>query len=377
MRDEFEQWLINKKFATSTIANYSSAIISISEHYTEQTKERIDIYKIDDINKIYKLIEIYGTNGKYDKFGKKRSGANIAALKAYAEFIIQRNRDPVSTPDKEDKLEVISKAFRLILPILARYIGKILIKKDENNWWRKFVLGKLRDENTLRKLPKKGSDDDYIESLDILACLNIIECNWVEVFRDIMDDRQRTWAHVLRDIRNYFEGHYTIKTLTTSSVEDISLELAIMIRFIRPIDTYVADRISEMKKALENKSKDEDSYINNKKPETTNSRDYSLYIFNEEILNKRQLVLAVINKYISDNPNNTLETLQNIFNKNIVDSYDNAQKNTDGKRHFFGDAINLNNGQRIVVSNQWGKDNIPQFIQKANELGYNITKKED
>ena len=277
----------------------------------------------------------------------------------------------------DDKLEVINKAFKLILPVLARYIGKILIEKDRNNWWRKNVLNKLKDENTIRKLPKEGSDDDCIESLDVPACLNIIECNWLDVFRDKMDDRQRTWAHALRDIRNYYEAHYTIKTLTTTSVEDISLELAIMIRFIRHIDTYVADHISEMKRIFENEFRDENSSIINYKPKISTSRDYSLYIFNEEILNKRQLVLAVINKYIRDNPNNTLETLQNIFNKNIVDSYDNAQKNTDGKRHFFDDAINLNNGQRIVVCNQWGKDNIPQFIKKANELGYKIIKKED
>jgi len=194
-----------------------------------------------------------------------------------------------------------------------------------------------------------------------------------------MDDRQRTWAHVLRDIRNYFEGHYTIKTLTTTSVEDISLELAIMVRFMRPIDTYVADRIFEMRKAFENKFKDDNIIIENQ-PKTSKSRDYSLYIFNDEIYNKRQLVLAVINKYIRDNPNITLEELQNIFVKNIngqynvVDSFDNAKKKYP-ERYFFDDAINLD--QEIVVCNQWGKDNIPQFIQKANELGYDIIKKED
>jgi len=162
---------------------------------------------------------------------------------------------PNLTPP-EDKLEVINRAFRLILPVLSKYIGKILKEKD-NNWWRKYVLGKLKDENTKRKLPKEGSDNEFIESLDIPACINIIECNWADVFKDKMDDRQRTWAHALYDIRNYYEAHYNTKTLTTSSVEDISLELAIMIRFMRPIDSDVAGQISEMRKAFENKFKNE------------------------------------------------------------------------------------------------------------------------
>jgi len=154
---------------------------------------------------------------------------------------------------KEDKISVINDALTLILDVLPKYICEILIEKDRNNWWRKYVLGQLRNENTIRNLPKEGSDDECIDSLDIPACLNIIERNWNDVFRDKMDDRQRTWSHVLYDIRNYYQSHLTKKILTTSSVEDISLDLAIMVRFMRPIDHDVADKISEKRKALENK----------------------------------------------------------------------------------------------------------------------------
>jgi hypothetical protein len=155
-----------------------------------------------------------------------------------------------------DKLGVINEAFRLILPVLAKYICEILIGEYKNNWWSK-VLEMLKDENTKRKLPKECSNnnDECIERLDIPACLNIIESGWYEVFKNKMDDRQRTWAHALRDIRNYYEAHYTSKTIKTSSVEDISLELAIMIRFMQPIDTNVAEQISEIKRDFENKYK--------------------------------------------------------------------------------------------------------------------------
>jgi hypothetical protein len=108
------------------------------------------------------------------------------------------------------------------------------------------------------------------------------------------------------------------------------------------------------------------------------SKDLTKYIFNGEIFSKRRLVLAVINSYVKNNPSVTLEKLQNIFDREIqgtfyvVDSFINARKTTDGKRHFFEDAINLNNGQKIVVCSQWTKEMIDKFIVKANELRYDI-----
>jgi hypothetical protein len=77
-----------------------------------------------------------------------------------------------------------------------------------------------------------------------------------------MDDRQRTWAHALYDIRNYYTAHITTKTLKTSTVDDISIELAIMVRFMHPIDSDVADRISKMRDELKDTKdvvKDEDN----------------------------------------------------------------------------------------------------------------------
>jgi hypothetical protein len=389
MREEFIKWMTEKdtkKKKTTVAKQYCNYIDYISKHYSSQNEETIDLYKINDIKFVNILVEKYETGGEYEETGKEKNGGVRAAIKAYARFLYQRNNSNSDLPyesqqiDKEDKLEIINRAFKLILPVLSKYICNILIEKDENNWWRKFILEKLKDENTIRKLKKEISDDDRIENLDILACLNIIEYNWYDIFRDKMDDRQRTWVHVLRDIRNYHAAHYTTKTITTINADDISLELAIMLRFMRPIDIYVADRISEMKKAYENKFKSDNSSIIGYKPKTSKSRDYSLYIFNDEIFNKRQLVLAVIKNYIRDKPNVTLNELQNYFEKkingqyNVVDSYYIAKKKYP-ERYFFDDKIILD--QDIAVCNQWGKDNITKFINKAKELGYNIIKKED
>jgi len=204
-------------------------------------KENIFILKPIDVDKL-KTCEL-----KLDEIVLLEDSDNSILIK---DTTFPKKNDVSQQSIKEDKLSVINEALILILPVLSKYIGKVLIEKDRNNWWRKYVLSKLKNEITIRKLPKEGSDDECIDSLDIPACLNIIECNWIEVFRDKMDDRQRTWSHALYDIRNYYQSHLTTKILTTSSVEDISLELAIMVRFMRPIDLGVADKISEMRKHL-------------------------------------------------------------------------------------------------------------------------------
>jgi len=99
------------------------------------------------------------------------------------------------------------------------------------------------------------------------------------------------------------------------------------------------------------------------------------YEFKGEIFNKRKLVLAVIKSYVRDKPNITLKDLQNTFDKkiqgvlNVVDLYANKKGSI---RYFSEYAIDLDNGQKIVVCNQWGIGNINKFIDKAKELGYKI-----
>ena len=95
---------------------------------------------------------------------------------------------------------------------------------------------------------------------------------------------------------------------------------------------------------------------------------------------KSRLVLAVINDYIRNHENCTLESLKTIFPKRlqgslgVVDTFENANeiyRSTKHKRHFIHecDRIVLNNGQQIVVCTQWGIGNINQFINKAREIG--------
>jgi hypothetical protein len=153
-----------------------------------------------------------------------------------------------------DKLLIITKAFMIILPELANYIGKILLDNNESNWWQVFVK-KIKD-NTIMNLPENGSYEECVESLDILCCLKIIINNWHEIFNKKLGKRHLTWAHELIDIRNE-ESHFTMKKLKSITNGDIDRALDTIERFIRPINHDVTDQISKMRKGFGNQYKNE------------------------------------------------------------------------------------------------------------------------
>jgi len=113
-------------------------------------------------------------------------------------------------------------------------------------------------------------------------------------------------------------------------------------------------------------------------------KDTTQYIFNGKTYGKGRLVLAVVEEYIKNHNNITLEELHKLFPKEIqgsffvVDSLENAKKIVEEsrnhrKRHFINDPIKLSNGEKIVVTTEWGKSNIDKFIDKARKLGYAIS----
>ncbi len=87
-QQNFKEWLIkidNKK--ESTADNYSKAINNISKHYSKETKQEIDIYKIEDLNKLISIREKYGLNGEYFEFGNNSNGTNRASINCFYKFI--------------------------------------------------------------------------------------------------------------------------------------------------------------------------------------------------------------------------------------------------------------------------------------------------
>jgi hypothetical protein len=120
-----------------------------------------------------------------------------------------------------------------------------------------------------------------------------------------------------------------------------------------------------------------DIYFSQKK-----GKDYTKYNYNNNSYGKSRLVLAVVKDFVDKHGNDTMDQLMTVFPKNIQGSYGviadyaiakEIYDRTGINRHFVDNIITLNNGKRIVVCNEWGKDNIKDFIIKAKELGYNIS----
>lgn len=112
------------------------------------------------------------------------------------------------------------------------------------------------------------------------------------------------------------------------------------------------------------------------------SRDYTQYVFNGQIFNKRKLVLAVIHDWVKSKSPQDLSELTRAFPESMVGgglfSLENSAKETYERqkisRHFIGqdEALQFSDGSRYAISNQWGKNSIEKFIENAKRIGYKV-----
>lgn len=115
------------------------------------------------------------------------------------------------------------------------------------------------------------------------------------------------------------------------------------------------------------------------------NKDFSKYKFDGNEFGKGRLVLAVIQKYCKDNPVYDIDTLQQIFPRelqgvhNVVLGVLEIENKPYLKGRYFikeNEIITLNNGFKLAVCTGWGVDNIDNFISCAKSLGYVIEKLE-
>lgn len=135
-------------------------------------------------------------------------------------------------------------------------------------------------------------------------------------------------------------------------------------------------------------------HISNSTPNTSpktsypkKGKDYTKYIFKGQKFGKGRLVLAVVTDYVRTNPSISLSELKKIFPDKI--QYDRFMNQKYGviqtealvieknwAKHFF-----TNNSEKIilqdttiVVSREWGANNISQFLRAAENSGIQIRK---
>jgi hypothetical protein len=103
-------------------------------------------------------------------------------------------------------------------------------------------------------------------------------------------------------------------------------------------------------------------------------KDYTKYSFNGETFGKSRLVHAVVKFFATKKK----KDISNLFPKKetgavfeVVTPVRKAEKG----RYFLDkeDLIQTANG-KFAVTNQWGKQNIDNFIEFVNDLGLNVSK---
>lgn len=89
MEQDFRNWLIQR--GNPGAANsYPRAIPNISEHYSRNTGESLDIYAITDQSKISQIAHDYSQAGRFSAFGYEQHSRYRAAIARYSEFFVQR-----------------------------------------------------------------------------------------------------------------------------------------------------------------------------------------------------------------------------------------------------------------------------------------------
>ena len=103
-------------------------------------------------------------------------------------------------------------------------------------------------------------------------------------------------------------------------------------------------------------------------------------MFNGQIYLKNKLVLAVVSDYVKSHAGISSEELKQVFSKSlqgsigVVENENIARQRKDYELRFFAkdnEILRLLDGN-VVVCSQWGILNIPNFIARARQLGYEI-----
>lgn len=109
------------------------------------------------------------------------------------------------------------------------------------------------------------------------------------------------------------------------------------------------------------------------------TRDKTKYIIDGRTCLKNRLVLEVVKKYVAEHPGITFDELRDVFYDKLQGSFGVVRMKSDIEqqkqiRYFYKDedTITLDDGTKVAVSNQWGKDNIKAFVILAKSFGYEI-----
>jgi len=80
IKEQFKEWLIDNDYTVNTSVSYANAIGRISEN------EDIDVYSLNDLLAIDRLVKLYDTDGEFAEIGYGGSGSVRCSIRAFYEF---------------------------------------------------------------------------------------------------------------------------------------------------------------------------------------------------------------------------------------------------------------------------------------------------
>ena len=100
---------------------------------------------------------------------------------------------------------IIGQAFSILREQLAPYVVQKIMQipdyKGNDLWWTEGIMSMLSD----RERSDLYYGDDFaqrVDSLDVAACLNLIDRHWGNLFKYILPNAARSWAKEAKDFRN-------------------------------------------------------------------------------------------------------------------------------------------------------------------------------
>lgn len=148
-------------------------------------------------------------------------------------------------------------------------------------------------------------------------------------------------------------------------------------------DTLISDTLSQLSLNIKINTKGQQNLEKGNSDNVLRTRDNTMFSLDggKTYLSKRHFVLATIKQYVKDHPNVTYDELESQFpsethskKRGVVRPLDIVEgwikENADLKKRYFlspKDIIQLNDGIRVVVNNQWGTF-FPKFLRIAQSL---------
>ncbi len=142
------------------------------------------------------------------------------------------------------------------------------------------------------------------------------------------------------------------------------------------------DEVENLKSKPENREEDEENESIYGTSTDSSGRDTTKYILDGKRYGKNRLVLAIVKKYMEENPDITTDQLLAVFDRSLQGSLGVVRElkevkkaYADYERRFFvsqNEVIKTTTGI-CVVCTQWGISNVGNMIIRAKQLGIDIT----